>query len=325
MGHKRWLIPVLLGLATLPATAQDRILLGLPIDCTLGMDCFIQQYVDHDPGPDARDFACSSLTYDGHKGTDFGLISERLMQRGVPVIASAPGVVKGWRDGMRDVTYSADVMDEVDGRDCGNGVLVDHENGWTTQYCHMRQDSVLVKKGDRVERGTELGLVGLSGRTQFPHVEITVRRKGEVVDPFTPNTPDICNANPTETLWIDPPEYRPGGILSVGISDEVPTFNQVKAGTARDAMLTITSPGLIVWGYVFGGRKGDVTRITLTGPNGEIVNYEDALEKNKAQFFRAAGKRLKAPSWPAGVYTAGFNLIRDGQVIDSGTTFLELR
>jgi len=40
-----------------PAVAQD-LRLGLPIDCTLGDTCYIQNYVDNDPSEAALDFQC---------------------------------------------------------------------------------------------------------------------------------------------------------------------------------------------------------------------------------------------------------------------------
>src|SRR5262249_35663984 len=61
--------PFVLLLAT-TATAFE---LGLPIDCEVGRSCVIQNYVDHDPSPNARDYQCGTLTYDGHNGTDFRL------------------------------------------------------------------------------------------------------------------------------------------------------------------------------------------------------------------------------------------------------------
>nr|WP_309501337.1 hypothetical protein [uncultured Roseovarius sp.] len=60
-------------LAAAPAAATERPELGLPVACTLGETCHVQQYVDYDPGPGLRDFMCRSLSYDGHKGTDFAL------------------------------------------------------------------------------------------------------------------------------------------------------------------------------------------------------------------------------------------------------------
>ena len=77
-------------------------LLQQPIDCELGETCYIQNYVDADPSSDYADFACGKLSYDGHKGTDFALPTLADMQRGVDVLAAAPGRVLGTRDGMKD-------------------------------------------------------------------------------------------------------------------------------------------------------------------------------------------------------------------------------
>ncbi len=54
-------------LLSLAATsAAGDILLDLPIACDLTQTCYIQQGVDHDPGPGAQDYLCGSLSYDGH-------------------------------------------------------------------------------------------------------------------------------------------------------------------------------------------------------------------------------------------------------------------
>ncbi|MCG6904806.1 MAG: M23 family peptidase, partial [Rhodobacter sp.] len=59
-------------LCAAPAASQP-LRLDLPIDCVIGDSCFVQNYVDRDPGPGAVDFACHGLTYDGHQGTDIAL------------------------------------------------------------------------------------------------------------------------------------------------------------------------------------------------------------------------------------------------------------
>ena len=83
-------LSALLALTT-PAMAQD-VQLQLPLDCDLGETCFIQQYVDTDPGPGAQDFMGGPLSYDGHKGTDFRITDLAAMQAGVAVFAPAlPG------------------------------------------------------------------------------------------------------------------------------------------------------------------------------------------------------------------------------------------
>ena len=145
-----------------PATA-GAFDLALPLDCTLNQSCFVQHLPDHDPSPGTRDFTCGTLTYDGHDGTDFALPSLAAMAEGVKVLAAAPGIVRGVRDGVPDIAVSDPAAPPLQGRDCGNGVAITHEGGWETQYCHMKQGSVRVKVGDRVETGMPLGEVGLSG------------------------------------------------------------------------------------------------------------------------------------------------------------------
>ena len=130
-----WLMGVLL--VCLPARA-DRTLPGgpgldLPIDCTVGSDCWIANYVDRDPGASARDYTCGHLTYDTHGGTDFAVRDLGAMRRGVAVLAAADGIVERVRDGVRDTKPSTDRGPRDDGRACGNGVFVAHGRGWTTQ------------------------------------------------------------------------------------------------------------------------------------------------------------------------------------------------
>jgi len=88
--------------AAVPAVAGDP-KLALPVACEIGRDCFVQNFFDHDPGPERRDYACGDLSYDGHTGTDFRVADIPAMTRGVTVVAAAGGTVKAVRDGMPDV------------------------------------------------------------------------------------------------------------------------------------------------------------------------------------------------------------------------------
>ncbi|GIT91169.1 peptidase M23 [Jannaschia pagri] len=291
-----------LAFLSVPAQAQT-IALEMPLNCTLGEDCFIQQYVDADPGPGARDYTGGPLSYDGHRGTDFRVADLEAMAEGVAVLAPADGVIRGIRDGMAD-RIIAD-RSEVANRECGNGVAIDHGNGWSTQLCHLAKGSVSVAVGDQVVTGQAIGLMGISGATQFPHVHVTVRQDGVVVDPFV------------ENLWRESPPYEPGGFLSVGLADDVPTFGAVKAGTADAQRLPPDAPALVVWAALFGGRTGDVVSLRIFGPEGEDVFSHDAtLDRTQAELFRAAGRRLRGAEWPAGSYRGTAVLTRDGAVID---------
>lgn len=276
----RLLAPFLMALAP-PAGAFE---LAFPLDCTLGETCYIQQYVDHDPGPTAQDFTCGPLSYDGHDGTDIALPSRAAMAAGVAVLAAAPGTVKGTRDGV------ADFAPALPGKECGNGVVIDHGQGWETQYCHMKQGSVRVRPGETVEVGTPLGEVGQSGQAEFPHMHLSVRQNGEELDPFAPGA-KACGAA-DDDLWAVEPIIEPGGLLTLGITDHVPEYEAIKAGLASPD-LPSNAPALVVWTFFFGPRAGDALIFSLAGPQGEVVTERVGLEKTQAMAFRAVGRKLK--------------------------------
>jgi hypothetical protein len=315
-------------LSAIPVVADP--VMVQPIDCTLGQDCYIQHYVDRDAGAGVRDFGCGALSYDGHKGTDYALISLDQMAAGVNVLAAAPGVVRGIRDGMADEYYDAETSTEVQGRECGNGVAIDHGGGWVSQYCHLKLGSIAVQEGQRVAANAVLGQVGLSGKTQFPHLHLSIRHQGQVTDPFQPHA-DKCNADEVDTLWRDAPDYQPGGFIDLGFANAVPSYDAIKAGQAHQA-LTITSPALVTWAYAYGSRQGDVLQMRLSGPQliegnagPKIAEQRILLKKSQAIFFRAIGRKRPAAGWAKGLYRAEVELIRDGVLLDRRETVIELR
>ena len=290
--------------------------LDLPLDCTLNDTCYIQQYQDRDPGPSATDFTCGPLSYDGHKGTDIAVPTLRDMQNGVTVRAGAAGTVTGTRDGMPDIASNTPGAPEIDGKECGNGLVIDHGDGWETQYCHMAKGSVRVRKGDTVAAGTPLGLIGLSGNTEFPHLHLSVRKDGVEIDPFDPDGAQTCGPGPVLTLWATDIPYTPGGLIGAGFADQIPVWEAVKAGL-QEPPLKKTAPALVLWVHYFGSRAGDRITLTITGPQGEILAETVMLDRTQAQGFRAVGKRLRAPNWPSGPYIGEISLIRDGATIDT--------
>ena len=145
------------------AATADVIELEMPLDCEVGRNCMIQQYVDHSRSSNASDYQCGGLTNSGHNGTDFRLPTLAAQRAGVNVLAAARGQVLRARDGMPDQMMSAANAPSIVDRECGNGVIISHGNGWETQYCHLMQDSVGVKRGDWVSAGQPLARVGLSG------------------------------------------------------------------------------------------------------------------------------------------------------------------
>ena len=67
----------------------------------------------------------------------------------------------------------------------GNMVVIDHGNGYSTLYGHMRTGTVVVTAGQRVVQGQKLGIMGSTGRSTGPHLHFEVTSPQGKVDPMT--------------------------------------------------------------------------------------------------------------------------------------------
>lgn len=74
------------------------------------------------------------------------------------------------------VVYSGNEL-----RGYGNLVLIKHDNGYLTAYAHA--DEVLVKKGERVEKGQVIGKIGSSGHVSSPQLHFSIRKGRKAIDP----------------------------------------------------------------------------------------------------------------------------------------------
>jgi murein DD-endopeptidase MepM/ murein hydrolase activator NlpD len=91
---------------------------------------------------------------------------------GSPIEAPAAGVVTdaGWESGY------------------GNTVTIDHGYGIVTKFAHASK--LLVKAGQRVQRGQRIALVGNTGLATGPHLHYEVHVNGRPVDPLKYVLPD---------------------------------------------------------------------------------------------------------------------------------------
>ncbi|WP_235941525.1 murein hydrolase activator EnvC family protein [Paenibacillus puerhi] len=65
----------------------------------------------------------------------------------------------------------------------GNTVIIDHGKDIWTLYGHIRNDGIVVKKGDTVKRGQKIAEVGSTGRSTGNHLHFEVRRNESPIDP----------------------------------------------------------------------------------------------------------------------------------------------
>ncbi|RAK50895.1 M23 family metallopeptidase [Phenylobacterium deserti] len=293
--------------------------LGFPVACEIGRTCEVQNYVDRDPGPGARDYRCATRTYQGHSGVDIRLLDLPAQKRGVEVLAAAPGRVSRLRNDVADVSVRAAGVASVAGRECGNGLVIDHGGGWETQYCHMAQGSIRVKAGDVVTAGQPLGRVGLSGQTEYPHLHMTVRHQGRTVDPFAPNPASAASCTAQQPMWTPAAAkaltYKAGAILNAGFAGAALTLDQIESGTMT--RLAAGAPYMVAYMRAVGLERGDELEVILTAPGGSqlAAGKSKPMDGPKAHWFQMVGKRTPPGGWPSGAYTAETRVWRGGKVV----------
>jgi hypothetical protein len=307
----------------------------VPVACDLDASCYVQSYVDAEPGPESRDYACGTLSYDTHRGTDFRVRDPDVLAAGVDVRASATGIVAAVRDGEPDINIrrvaDSDTRREIKTRKAlGNAVVVRHPDGYETYYGHLRQGSVRVRSGQPVAAGDVLGTVGLSGDTEFPHLHFEVRRDGSVVDPFSGDVPSGCGGDVRRSLWraeaLATMAYVPTRLHDTGFATAVPDDVDVLDGLTSLIALDRDASAIVFWAVVVGAAAGDELTVRLTGPDGDAIAESSAVVPHpQAQTWRATGRRVPPGGWPAGTYTGTAILVRGGLTAIEGRGMLQVR
>jgi hypothetical protein len=213
----------------------------------------------------------------------------------VDVLAAADGRVLRARGDVPDVSVrAAGRREAVQGTECGNGLVIAHADGLETQYCHMAQGSLRVKPGDAVKAGQPIGRVGLSGLTEYPHLHLTVRQGGRVVDPFASGAPPgSCGGG--ASLWAVPLPYEPSAVLNVGFATGPVTSEAVESGEVGAAP-GADAPALVAFARAIGKKA-------------------EPLDRPKAQVLLFAGRRRPPSGWAKGAYQATYTVRRDGRIV----------
>jgi murein DD-endopeptidase MepM/ murein hydrolase activator NlpD len=109
----------------------------------------------------------------GTVSSGFGKRNGR-MHGGMDILAPEGAKVRAAGYGV--VLYAGNGM-----RGYGNAIVLDHGDGITTLYGHLK--SYRVKSGDVVAAGSVIGAVGDTGNATTTHLHFEIRRNGKGVDP----------------------------------------------------------------------------------------------------------------------------------------------
>ena len=112
-----------------------------------------------------------------HTGVDYAA------PQGTPVRTTADGTVEfaGQQNGY------------------GNVVVIKHQGVYSTLYGHLSHFAAGLRRGQRVEQGTLVGYVGMTGWATGPHLHYEFRINNEARDPMTVNIP---NAQPLTAMQM---------------------------------------------------------------------------------------------------------------------------
>lgn len=228
----------------------------------------VSNFVDHDTAyPDQlEDYECGTRTYDldsgyNHLGTDYFLwpFSWNKMEEGaVQVVAAAPGVIVGKFDGNPD--HNCDFTNGD-----WNAVYVQHADGNTAMYGHLKKDSLTSKSvGASVIAGEYLGTVGSSGASTGPHLHLELfDTQYDTVDPYN----GACQSD--ASLWNDQKSYYDSAINAVMTHDTAPEFRACPQTTVTHERRHFF-PGERVYfaTYYHDQRSGQTSTYTIYRPDG---------------------------------------------------------
>lgn len=300
-----------------PALAQEMPEFLLPVDCSYGETCWAMNYVDMGPLDDKKniDPQCNAQTYEGHKGTDIAIRDKAEMDKGVSVLAAMDGKIIRVRDGEPDRFHDKKQLQTIKGdkKECGNAVLIDHGNALQTLYCHLKKNSIMVKKDDEIKAGQKIGEVGLSGYTQFPHLHFGIVWEGGIIDPFTGLTNTNKCGGFKKSLWSASADitYQPISLYAAGFDNKIPALDKIDRGQKPPASFKVTEPILAFWVSFFGVQEGDEIEIEIYGSDKKIFARRKIEQPaTRARQFYYTGRKLSRDSLKAGTYTGKAILTR---------------
>ncbi len=215
----------------------------------------------------------------GHEGIDF------VAPLGSKIFAVAPGKVKR-------------VQATDDGNPYGIHVRIQHIDGYETIYGHFK--AALVKLGDDVMAGQQIGIADSTGNSFGSHLHLTLKHASETLGKY-PN--HIVDPTPFVKALLE--QGKDGAAY---VKDIIPDGTLFQAGQAFEQRWTLRNTGTTGWGdgytlaYLSGDRLGGPAAVAVpaTNPGGlaEIkVNFQAPAIPGR---YRSVWQML-APAKPGGI------------------------
>ena len=261
-----------------------------PIPEPLHDRSYISNYVDLIQGANNgfMDYECgSNHGYDGHQGIDIAAHDFRFSDQGVPIIATAAGTVTS----VTRNQFDRNLWPPYEGS--GNGLWVQHDDGLYSIYWHLRENSILVEVGERVEAGQFLGYIASSGSSPIPHLHYQLNESSNLSD-YLPLLAGACGETDI-SVFSDQPDYvgnAPLRILQKGLHTEFSLADGIyQSGALAEIKQGLIEPFEIgsdetqLGVYVqFQGNVGQQIHVDLEDPNGTLVAEKQVTVFNKRRY-----------------------------------------
>ncbi|HWB59471.1 MAG TPA: urea transporter [Chthoniobacteraceae bacterium] len=218
---------------------------------------------------DALDF---ELVKEGAKYAGDGGKLEEFHTFDTTVLSPCAGVVASAATHVRDNAPGSNNADE----NWGNHVMIYSDAGYYVLLAHLKQGSVTVYTGQRVVRGTVLGMCGNSGRSPVPHLHLHVQNTIHLGAPTRP----FCLKHYIEAVAGD--GNRDGG--RVYKTSGVP---------ATDARIETPVPDPVI-GEMFAAWLPGEYRYRVTGDNGASWEETIRVDFDELGSFRMRSHRCEA-------------------------------
>lgn len=248
-----------------------------PVEQTNGLNDygvhFMANFVDQNSAypNQITDYNCGTRSYDltdgyNHSGIDICLWPfqwYKMDSSQVKIIAAAGGTITGKDDGHVDHNCGGNITDDW------NAVYIEHADGSTAWYGHMKNGSLTSKTvGQTVVAGEYLGLVGSSGFSSGPHLHFEVYdANNNLIDPFSGS----CNTLNSTSWWASQRPYYDSGINALRTQSASAVFPNCPAQeTPNEQTFFCSGQDIYFAAYYRDQQAGHVSQYKVFRPDNSI-------------------------------------------------------